>query len=150
MLAASTYNASDGTAYERFLGRWTRVLATQLLDFAEFPPDGPLLDVGTGTGSLAVAMAMRWPSRRRNRRCGTVYPTRAFTDHGTVAVLRDRRGRSPAFWLWRILRSSRATGSQLHTERGGSGEGDAARDPPGRKGCGRGLGLPRRSCLSAH
>src|SRR5215470_4981064 len=64
MLASTAYHASDGTAYERFLGRWTRVLATQLLDFAEFPPDGPLLDVGTGTGSLAVAMAMRCPSRR--------------------------------------------------------------------------------------
>ena len=64
LVSTTTYHASDGTAYERFLGRWTRVLATQLLDFAEFPPDGPLLDVGTGTGSLAVAMAMRWPSRR--------------------------------------------------------------------------------------
>jgi len=60
----STYNASNGEAYQLFLGRWTTLLAPPLLDFAEFPPDGPLLDVGTGTGSLAFAMAARWPPRQ--------------------------------------------------------------------------------------
>jgi SAM-dependent methyltransferase len=60
---ASTYHASDGAAYEIFLGRWTKALAVRLLDFAAFPADGALLDVGTGTGSLAHAMAARWPSR---------------------------------------------------------------------------------------
>jgi SAM-dependent methyltransferase len=63
MPPASTYHASDGAAYEMFLGRWTAELAPRLLDFAAFAPDGALLDVGTGTGSLARAMAARWPSR---------------------------------------------------------------------------------------
>jgi SAM-dependent methyltransferase len=63
MPAHSSYHASDGAAYELFLGRWTKRLAAPLLDFAEFPPDGALLDVGTGTGSLAFAMAARWPKR---------------------------------------------------------------------------------------
>jgi ubiquinone/menaquinone biosynthesis C-methylase UbiE len=63
MLAKSSYYASDGAAYEVFLGRWTKRLAEAVLDFAEFSSDGALLDVGTGTGSMAFAMAARWPGR---------------------------------------------------------------------------------------
>ncbi|MCK9908275.1 methyltransferase domain-containing protein [Microbacteriaceae bacterium K1510] len=65
MSGGSTYHATDGAAYEVFLGRWTRRLAPPLLDFAALAPDdGPLVDVGCGTGSLARAMAARWPTRR--------------------------------------------------------------------------------------
>jgi SAM-dependent methyltransferase len=62
--AASAYNASDGAAYEIFLGRWSRRLAEALVDFARFPETGDLLDAGCGTGSFASAMATRWPGRR--------------------------------------------------------------------------------------
>jgi SAM-dependent methyltransferase len=61
--SGSSYHATDGAAYEVFLGRWTRRLAQPLLDFAEFAGAGQLLDAGCGTGSLANAMAARWPER---------------------------------------------------------------------------------------
>jgi SAM-dependent methyltransferase len=53
---ASTYRATDGTGYERFLGRWTRRLALPFCDFARLP-EGAVLEVGCGTGSLALALA---------------------------------------------------------------------------------------------
>ena len=59
----SGYRADDGAAYERFLGRWTGRLAAGLIDFAALPDDGPLLDVGCGTGSLAFELGRRFPGR---------------------------------------------------------------------------------------
>jgi len=63
-LPASTYHASDGAAYDRWLGRWAERLAEALIDFAQFPGAGDLLDVGCGTGALTFALAKRWPHRR--------------------------------------------------------------------------------------
>jgi SAM-dependent methyltransferase len=61
MTQISAYNASDGAAYEMFLGRWTGALAERLVEFAAFPA-GRLLDIGCGTGSLATAMQRRTPA----------------------------------------------------------------------------------------
>jgi SAM-dependent methyltransferase len=58
---ASAYRADDGAAYDVFLGRWSRLLADEMVAFAGFPP-GRLLDVGCATGSLARAMARRGPA----------------------------------------------------------------------------------------
>ena len=58
----SAYVATDGAAYDVFLGRWTQRLSEPFLDFIG-PPDGALLDVGCGTGSLARSMKARWPGR---------------------------------------------------------------------------------------
>jgi SAM-dependent methyltransferase len=59
--ATSTYQATDGAGYERFLGRWTQRLAPVFARFARLPPAGAILDVGCGTGSLALALARQRP-----------------------------------------------------------------------------------------
>ena len=60
---SSSFHASDGAAYEVWLGRWSSRLANVFLDFVELPESGELLDVGCGTGALTLAMADRWPAR---------------------------------------------------------------------------------------
>jgi len=50
----------DAEAYEHFMGRWSRLVAPLLLDFTDLPDNtGRVLDVGSGTGSLAFAIAER-------------------------------------------------------------------------------------------
>ena len=61
---SSAYHASDGAAYQVFLGRWTEVLAPVFLEFARIGSDGDVLDVGCGTGSLAAEVGRRRPNRR--------------------------------------------------------------------------------------
>ena len=61
--SSSTYVATDGLAYERFMGRWSRRLAELVAPLAEPLPPGKLLDAGCGTGSLALVLKQRFPDR---------------------------------------------------------------------------------------
>jgi len=51
--------AVTGEAYDRFIGRYSRMLAPRFLAFAEVEA-GPVLDVGCGPGSLTEALAARF------------------------------------------------------------------------------------------
>jgi len=55
---------ADAVAYKRFMGRWSRLLAPLLLEFANIPDGWRILDVGSGTGSLAIEIAARRPHCR--------------------------------------------------------------------------------------
>jgi SAM-dependent methyltransferase len=56
---ASTFSASDGDAYERIMGRWSRRLVGPFLDFAGSVAGERVLDLGCGTGSLSFALVER-------------------------------------------------------------------------------------------
>ena len=47
---------SNPAAYELWMGRWSRVLAPSFVTFANLPRGARLLDVGSGTGALSVAL----------------------------------------------------------------------------------------------
>ncbi len=42
--------------YEQFMGRWSRLLAPEFIEFSELSPGGRVLDVGSGTGALSFAL----------------------------------------------------------------------------------------------
>ena len=52
---------ANAEAYERFMGRWSRLVAAELREFAALPERGRFLDVGCGTGSLAFSIAGHHP-----------------------------------------------------------------------------------------
>src|SRR5262245_7408784 len=47
---------SRADAYERFMGRWSRPVASTLVRYSEVSDGGAVLDVGSGTGELAFAV----------------------------------------------------------------------------------------------
>jgi SAM-dependent methyltransferase len=48
---------SSAEGYNQFMGRWSRLVAPLLLDFAAVPDTGRVLDVGSATGTLAFEIA---------------------------------------------------------------------------------------------
>jgi SAM-dependent methyltransferase len=56
---SSTFVAADAAGYERQMGRWSRRLVVEFLDFVGIADGERVLDVGCGTGSLVSAAAMR-------------------------------------------------------------------------------------------
>ena len=52
---------ANAQAYERLMGRWSLLLAPQLVDFADLHGAGRFLDVGSGAGALTFTIAERNP-----------------------------------------------------------------------------------------
>jgi len=51
---------TSGTAYEGWVGRWSRLLADEFLHWLGIPPGKQWLDVCCGSGALSEAIITRW------------------------------------------------------------------------------------------
>jgi SAM-dependent methyltransferase len=78
------FTLSEG--YERFMGRWSRLLAPQYLAFAGIRDGERVLDVGTGTGSVAAALAAALPSSE----IVGIDPSEAFITYARRNLRSDR------------------------------------------------------------
>lgn len=54
---------ASGAAYESYIGRWSRLVAREFLDWLTIPPDSTWLDVGCGTGALSQAILQQTAPR---------------------------------------------------------------------------------------
>src|SRR5512134_2820174 len=72
---ARMFSAAGG--YERFMGRWSRLLAPAYIEFAGVRDGDRILDVGTGTGALATALAAAKPASQ----IVGIDPSAAFVDY---------------------------------------------------------------------
>ena len=50
---------ASGEAYEPYVGRWSRLVAAEFVDWLDLPGDRRWLDVGCGTGALSSVIAAR-------------------------------------------------------------------------------------------
>lgn len=46
-----------GSAYERYIGRWSRLVAAEFIEWLDVPAGAAWLDVGCGTGALSAEIA---------------------------------------------------------------------------------------------
>ncbi|MGE0158490.1 MAG: class I SAM-dependent methyltransferase [Gemmatimonadales bacterium] len=88
MRAGPTDGWDAGETYEAFMGRWSRPLAEEFVQWLGPPPAWDWLDVGTGTGALASAL-LAVAHARSVVGCD---PSRAFVDFAESMVA-DTRAR---------------------------------------------------------
>ena len=77
MIEVKTGLFSDGSAYERSMGRWSRRVGAKFLAWMDVPAGGRWLDVGCGNGAFTETVIER---QKPGRICG-IDPSQAQVDY---------------------------------------------------------------------
>lgn len=73
---------TSGAAYERYVGRWSRLVAREFLHWLAIPPQSDWLDVGSGTGALTQTILQE----SNPRSVKGVDPSSGFVDYAREQV----------------------------------------------------------------
>ena len=79
---------AESAAYERFMGRWSRQLAPLFVGFVGIGASDAVLDVGSGTGELALSIASAMPAVR----IVGIDPAAPYVKYAQSRVTGDRVG----------------------------------------------------------
>src|SRR5262245_31535297 len=74
---------NDGAAYERMMGRWSRLVADQFLDWIAVPKGARWVDVGCGNGAFTETLI---------ERCAPASVAAIDPSEGQLAYARTRPG----------------------------------------------------------
>ncbi len=85
-MATTTDRWASGEAYERYVGRWSRRVAVEFLDWLAVPPGRRWLDVGSGTGALTEAIL----ARSDPASVVGIDPSEGFIEHARAVVTDPR------------------------------------------------------------
>lgn len=73
---------ASGDAYEPYVGRWSRLVAREFLDWLEMPAGKRWIDIGSGTGALSATIL----ERTNPRSVLGIDPSEGFVAHAQRAV----------------------------------------------------------------
>lgn len=77
---------ASGDAYEPYVGRWSRLVAREFLDWLQLPPGKRWLDIGCGTGAVSAAVL----GRANPRSVLGIDPSEGFIAYAQRAVADPR------------------------------------------------------------
>jgi ubiquinone/menaquinone biosynthesis C-methylase UbiE len=83
MVEESRHDAwSAGNSYDRYMGRWSRMIAPRFLEWLAVPDDREWLEIGCGTGALSKAIL----AKCQPRHLAAIDPSEGFLAHARVNV----------------------------------------------------------------
>src|SRR6516164_10569022 len=135
---------TDGEAYERMMGRWSRLTGETFLAWLDLPKGLRWLDVGCGNGAFteeiitrcapATVMAID-PSNEQ------LAFARTRSEDGEI---RNGRCAETVIWRWHFRCGYHGAGACVSTRPGEGGRGDDTRRAPRRLGCHLHVGYSER------